>query len=167
MTRRQSAALLVVVVLLAIIGWTTLTPLRVWYLTRRLEETNRRVYAALAAERTGEALDVGSSELFAQKRRICDGLVAAGYFFHETYQFDKVPHTATVYRALVDRWMRASPKSAYATFGASDYVLDVYDLREAKPRWDAFVRDHNVADFVERFAAEPPADVDPPGVPKP
>lgn len=161
MNRQRSIALLVVILLVAIIGWTVLTPVRIWYLKHALELTNERLHAAMAAERSGASLDIGSTELSEQGRRLCDRLVAVGYFFHQSYEMDNLPDSDAVYDAMMDRWMREFPNSPYSTMSARDYVFDVYDLRESKPQWDAFVQKYNVVDFVDRFASGPTADAEP------
>jgi hypothetical protein len=151
--RRQKFWIVAGVPIVLLLGCMAWTPVSIWCHKRALAAANEGLHAAMAAERSGGTGERHSSEWAERRKYHCERLVELGYFFHQSYEMDNLPDTDTVYYAIMDRWMREFPTSPYSVMAATDYVFDVYDLAESKPRWDAFVKRYNVADFSDRFVS--------------
>ena len=148
------------VALVALLGWMAWTPVNISYHKRALAKTIEGMNADAAMERSGGTGQRDSVEWFERRKYHCNRLVALGYFFHQSYELDNLPDSDTVYYAIMNRWIREFPNSPYSTMRSTDYVFDVYDLAESKPRWDAFVERYNVVDFVDRFVSGPTTDAE-------
>lgn len=86
-----------------------------------------------------------------------DRLVELGALDHREFVFDHLICPSAEYRAL---WaiIHANFSSIHTTGCWSETpepaVLQVWDTPEMIPKWEVFVREHDVPDFLERFQDE-------------
>ncbi|MHB8956346.1 MAG: hypothetical protein ACYC4U_25460 [Pirellulaceae bacterium] len=67
---------------------------------------------------------------------------------------ENLPDTREVHRAFWRLVQEEFPKRRYPTLTTSDNVLEVWDLAEYEPKWDAFAAKYNVPDFGDRFMSQ-------------
>jgi len=84
-------------------------------------------------------------------------LVLLGYLVHREFVFEHLYCASEEYRAL---WkiVTARFSSIHTTGNYSETSepvrIEVWDTPEMIPKWEAFVHEHDVPDFLERFADE-------------
>ncbi len=83
-----------------------------------------------------------------------DRLVDLGYFFHNVYNMDQLPDEGDISERLFELIGQHFPPSPHCTVGYPTNTLIVWDVQSRRPEWDAFVKEHNVPDFRERFMQE-------------
>lgn len=86
-----------------------------------------------------------------------DRLVELGALVHRTFVFEHLTCPSPEYRALW-RIIHATFSSIHTTSHWSEtpepMVLQVWDTPEMIPKWEAFVREHDVPDFLGGFQHE-------------
>ena len=90
-------------------------------------------------------------------------LVDLGYLQHRKFTLRYVKTATPEYSQLWELAVNLFPRTDYDGL-ASDWddqptpmVLEVWDRPENMPRWEQFVREHDVPDFAQRFGLEPEA----------
>lgn len=160
MNRRNLVIALLGIVVAFVVAFTW-RPVLIAYHRLALEQTNSEFLAASTAEAlagVGSSAESASGLLAAKQRKHCTMLVRLGYFFHDTYEMDRVPVSGESHSTLVGLWPHASPNYIYSTM-STDFVFDVYDLPERRDQWDLFVRQYNTPDLVERFSTPQQAEL--------
>ncbi len=143
-------AVAVMLVIAAIIAFVVSKPLQIEYHKYALERLHEEIYAEPTVT-SGGLLGYGDGDQFERQEEHCRRLAALGYFFHKRYEMEHLPDTGEVHSAFWRLVQKEFPKRRYPTLSYPDNVLEVWDLAEYQPKWDAFVAKHNVPDFVARF----------------
>ncbi len=125
-------------------------PLRIAYHRRALERLREEIYAEPSAT-SGGLISYGHGDQFERQDIHCQRLAELGYFFHKRYEMENLPDTGEVHGAFWRLVLKEFPGRRYLTLSYPDNVLEVRDLAEHEPKWDAFVAEHNVPDFADRF----------------
>lgn len=150
---RTKIVLLSFALVLVAVGVLAWRPLAIEYHKRALERTNVRLLRASTAEAIagiGSSSETESGRLAVAQGYHCDSLVKLGYFFHDSYEMDKVPVSIESHSLLVLLWPTASPNYRYASL-SSDLTFDVYDLPSRRSDWESFIRRNNRPNLVSRF----------------
>ena len=145
--------LITVAVLLALVPIALLVvskPLQIEYHRYALERLHDEIFAEPTVY-SGGLVGYGSLDQLERQDKHCLRLAALGYFFHRRYEMENLPDTDEVNSAFWRLIQKEFPDRKYPTLSCPDNVLEVWDLAEYKPKWDAFVAKHNVPDFMERF----------------
>jgi hypothetical protein len=131
-------------------GITFWKPLQIAYHRRALERLHEEIYAEPSVT-SGGLVGYGDGDQFERQDYHCQRLAELGYFFHKRYEMENLPDTGEVHRAFWRLVQKEFPDRRYPTLSYPDNVLEVWDLAEYEPKWDAFVEKHNVPGFAERF----------------
>ena len=136
-------------------------PLQIVYHRRALEKLHEEIYSEPEPTSFG-MVAYGKGDQFERQGKHCQRLAELGYFFHKRYAMENLPDTGEVHSAFWRLIQTEFPGRRYPTLEYPDNVLEVWDLAEYEPEWDAFVAKHNVPDFAERFM-QPTNDTEPVG----
>ena len=128
-------------------------PLQIAYHLRALERLHEEIYAEPSVT-SGGLVGYGHGDQFERQDRHCERLAELGYFFHKRYEMENLPDTGEVNSSFWRLVQEEFPNRRYPTLSYPNNVLEVWDLAETEPKWDAFVAKYNVPDFVERFMAQ-------------
>ena len=149
----KTRILIATVIFLPLAGATAIIfskPLQVTYHRRALGRLYEEIYAEPSVT-SGGLIGYGDGDQFERQDRHCQRLAELGYFFHERYEMENLPDTGEVHSAFWRLVQKEFPDRRYPTLSYPNNVLEVWDLAEHKPQWDAFVAKHNVPDFAEQF----------------
>ena len=152
MNRRRWIGLIVTVTILTVTGWYAWSPIAIACHKFGIALADGRIQAINVAEIAGTGHDLGrTGKWYARRVHHCDRLVALGYFFHESYQMDKLPNSPSMHHAVLNWGMNTFPIRPYWSIGSNEdhIVIDVYDFPEFKSQWDAFAQKHNDAGLVD------------------
>ncbi len=150
MKSRWLMTVCVLVTLSVIIARVASKPVQIVYHKYALDRLHADIYAEPMVT-SGGLVGFGDGDQFEQQDKHCERLAALGYFFHKRYEMENLPDTGEVHSAFWRLVQKEFPDRQYPTLSYPDNVLEVWDLAEYEAKWDAFVANHNVPDFVERF----------------
>ena len=151
MNPRRWMGLCLGVAILAIAVWCAWTPMAIFYHKQCIALADRRLAAITKAKLAGNPSDHQNESMwYALRIHHTDRLVAAGYLFHASYEFNNLPDGSFPKHrdAILSSGMRTFPirLDRYWSISTSDepggntyrMVLNVYDLPEFKSQWDTF-----------------------------